>query len=376
MNNSAKNIESLNDVLETLQGLKEQANLAMQLLDDNIAVKLEDTELKEIQSKINPKYTKYLDAYLNINTNIKSYVDIDEKAFAEWWTQYEYKEGEDYTQAGNLPPFMSEIGHDTTKYKKDCYVPFGTYYSEYLEIELEMVKQSYPSDAEAMACFYSNIYVQEDGKLNYFLSGVEIEDTNVENITYKMLPMEKRNLSMVNDSDYVVLSKEEFLKELTGNNRRFDSLAYRIEELQSDEELFQWAIEIETQRISKVLYRKLKIIFEDYNITGNKYEEVSDDPYHNKEKDRIEFNTTFYNFQKEEISKYCKVVNKQLSDDCDILIETTDITSHNYISVTICLINLSAYIQKGKTSETMAFNPFNDAHVFKPNYDVLLSEKS
>ena len=230
-------IESLNDVLETLQGLKEQANLAIQLFDDNIAVKLEDTELAEIQSKINLKCTKYLDAYLNLNTELKSYVDIDEKAFTEWWTQYEFKEGEDYTQAGNSTLLMNVIGHDVTKYKKDCYIPFGTYYSEFLEIELEMSKQSYPSDAEAMACFYSNIYVQEDGKLNYILSGHEIEDTHVENITYKMLPTEKRNLSMVNDSDYVVLSKEEFLKELIGNDRRFDSLAYRIEELQGDEEL-------------------------------------------------------------------------------------------------------------------------------------------
>ncbi len=251
-------IESLNDVLETLQGLKEQAILAIQLLDDNIAVKLEDTELVEIQSKINPKCTKYLDAYLNLNTNLKSYVDIDEKAFTEWWTQYEYKEGEDYKQAVNLPPLMSEIGHDVTKYKKDCYVPFGTYYSEYLEIELEMSKQSYPSDAEAMACFYSNIYVQEDGKINYILSGHEIEDTHVENITYKMLPTEKRNLSMVNDSDYVVLSKEEFLKELIGNDRRFDSLAYRIEELQSDEEL---AREIRKQNSTRVM---ATVSLEDY----------------------------------------------------------------------------------------------------------------
>ena len=223
----------LKEVLQTLQGLKEQANLAMQLLDDNIAVKLENTELAEIQSKINPKHIKVLDAYLSLH-NERSYVEIDEKRFTEWWTQYEFKDGEDYTTAKDTTHIMTEIGHDVTKYKKDSYIPYGTYYSEYLEIELEMVKQSYPSDAKAMACFYDNIYIQEDGTLNYISSGHGIEDTYVEDITYKILPLEKRGLNMVHDTDYQIIPKEEFLEELKSISRRFDSLAYRIEDTQEE----------------------------------------------------------------------------------------------------------------------------------------------
>jgi DNA-directed RNA polymerase subunit L len=95
-----------------------------------------------------------------------------------------------------------------------------------------MSKQSFPSDAKSMACFYDNIYIQEDGTLNYILSGHVIEDTNVENIAYRILPVEKRNLTMVSDTDYKIISKDEFLEELKGISRRFDSLAYRVEDIQ------------------------------------------------------------------------------------------------------------------------------------------------
>jgi len=230
----------LQEVIQTLQGLKEQANVAMQLLDDSIAVKLENTELSEIQSKINPDHMNIFHAYISYSED-KSYVDIDEKLFTEWWTQYESKNEEEYTKAFLSSDIMSEIHHDMMQYKKDGYKPHGTYYSEYLEIELEMSKQSYPSDAEAMACFYDAIYVNEDGSLDYLLSCEVMEDTHVQKITYMILPEDKRDLSMVKDTDYIEITKEVFLKELENIDRRFDSLSYKIEKLQSDEELQELA---------------------------------------------------------------------------------------------------------------------------------------
>lgn len=220
----------LNEVLQTLQELKEQANLAMELLDDNIAVKLKDTELAEIQSKINPNHMNIFHAYISCSED-KSYVDIDEKSFTEWWTQYEFKDGEDYTKVNDSTHIMAEIGHDVTKYKKDGYQPYGTYYSEHLSIQLKMSKQSYPSDAEAMACFYDNVYMNEDGSLDYLLYGETIVDTHVQSICYMILPENKRGLSMVKDIDYIEITKEVFLKELENLDRRFDSLSYCVEEL-------------------------------------------------------------------------------------------------------------------------------------------------
>ncbi len=220
----------LKEVLQTLQGLKDQANLAMQLLDDTIAVKLENTELANIQSNINPAHMKIFDVYLSLNVET-SYVEIDEKLFTEWWTQYEFKDGEDYTKVKDTTHIMTEIGHDVTKYKKDGFIPYGNYISEHFEIELKMVKQSYPSDAEAIACFYDSLYIQEDGTLDYISSGNAIEDTYVEDVVYKILPQNKRNSFMINEVDFKVTTKDKFLEELKGWDRRFEGSSYEIREV-------------------------------------------------------------------------------------------------------------------------------------------------
>lgn len=81
----------LKEVLQTLQGLKEQASVVIQLLDDNIAVKLEDTELAEIQSKINAEHMNIFYAYIS-HGNQNSYTDIDEELFKKWFPHYEANE--------------------------------------------------------------------------------------------------------------------------------------------------------------------------------------------------------------------------------------------------------------------------------------------
>jgi len=114
--------QDLNEVIQSLQALKEQSSFAMQLLDDCVAVKLEDTELAEIQSKINSNHMNIFHAYIS-HSEDKSYVDIDEKSFTEWWTQYESKDVKEYTKAFLSSDIMSEIHHDESQYKKDGYKP-------------------------------------------------------------------------------------------------------------------------------------------------------------------------------------------------------------------------------------------------------------
>jgi len=81
------------------------------------------------------------------------------------------------------------------------------------------------------------------------------------------------------------------------------------------------------------------------------------DPHYNKDKNWIEFNTTFYSFQKEEIQTYIKIVKRLLSDNYDILINELDIISHNYVAVTVCLKNLTPMpLDDEKTQEKMRAN--------------------
>ena len=66
----------LQEAIQTLKGLKEQAGIVTQILHDGINgidVKLEDTEIRDAQLKINPKHLKVFNAYISSqNANIQN----------------------------------------------------------------------------------------------------------------------------------------------------------------------------------------------------------------------------------------------------------------------------------------------------------------
>ena len=227
----------LSEMLRSLEGLKEQSDIAMKVLVHGNSHKLDNIKLGEAQAKINPNHLNIFHAYISYSKD-ESYVDINETLFVDWWENGEAKNIEDNVDKVHNSDTSENVKKDLKEYKPQGYTPYGTYSCEYLEMEIEFGKEDYLSSAKNTACSYSAVIVLDNGELGHLPSGKISTWDTIKNISYRILPVYKRNLGMVSDTDYVVISKEEFMVEVHDKkiDRRFDSIAYRVEESKNEPE--------------------------------------------------------------------------------------------------------------------------------------------